>query len=139
MPTVQKSLRIPGDVAREIQSLAEATGRDFSSVANELLVEAVKMRRCPGIFFADGPFGRRARVAGTGLDVWEIIATYKSLDRDRGRLRQAYHWLSEAHLRAAFGYYAAYTEEIDRLIARNDSWSPQGLAERHPSLAAEGR
>ena len=36
--------------------------------------EAVKMRRAPGIVFADGPSGRRAVVAGSGLDVWEIMA-----------------------------------------------------------------
>lgn len=139
MATVQKTLRIPDGVAREIERLAEALSRDFSSVANELLAEAVKMRRCPGIVFADGPAGRRARIAGTGLDVWEVIATYKSLDRDVDRLRQAYHWLSEAHLRAALGYYAAYPDEIDRQIARNEAWDRTTLAQRHPSLTPQGR
>lgn len=139
MTTIQKSLRVPGEVAREIEDLAEASGRDFSSMANELLAEAVKMRRCPGIVIADGPSGRRARIAGTGLDVWEVIATYKSLDRDLDRMHQAYHWLSDAHLRAALGYYAAYPEEIDRQIARNEAWTPDQLAGRHPSLVAERR
>lgn len=139
MTTVQKSLRIPGEIAREIKYLAEASGRDFSSMANELLAEAVKMRRCPGIVFADGPSGRPARIAGTGLDVWEVIATYTSLDRDLDRVRQAYHWLSDAHLRAALGYYAAYPEEIDRQIAWNEAWTPDRLARRHPSLVGERR
>ncbi len=139
MTTVQKSLRVPGDVAREIGDLAEASGRDFSSMANELLAEAVKARRCPGVVFADGPSGRRARIAGTGLDVWEVIATYRSLDRDLDRVRQAYHWLSDAHLRAALGYYAAYPEEIDRQMSRNEAWTPDRLAGRHPSLVAERR
>jgi uncharacterized protein (DUF433 family) len=139
MSTVQKSLRIPSEVARVIEDLAEASGRDFSSMANELLTESVRMRRCPGVVFADGPSGRRARVAGTGLDVWEIIAAHKSLDRDLERLRQAYHWLSDAHLRAALGYYAAYPEEIDRQIARNEAWTPDQIAKRHPSLVPERR
>jgi hypothetical protein len=38
--------------------------RDFSSVARDLLVEAVKMKNYAGIIFADGPTGRRARVSG---------------------------------------------------------------------------
>jgi len=130
---------IPIEVTREIEHLAEASGRDFSSMANELLAESVKVRRCPGVIFADGPSGRRARLAGTGLDVWEVIAAYKSLNRDLVRLRQAYHWLSDAHLRAALGYYAAYPEEIDGQIARNEAWTPGRLAERHPSLVAERR
>jgi len=136
MGTVQKSLRIPGDVAQAIAEAAEAAGRDFSAMANELLVEAVKMRRCPGVVFADGPSGRRARIAGTGLDVWEIIAAYQSLDRDFARLHAAYHWLSELQLRAALGYATAYPPEIEQQIARNAVWTPERLAERYPSLVA---
>jgi uncharacterized protein (DUF433 family) len=97
------------------------------------------MRRCPGVVFADGPSGRRARIAGTGLDVWEVVAAYKGLDRDLDRLREAYHWLSDGHLRAALGYYAAYPEEIDRQIARSESWTPDQLTQRHPSLIPERR
>ncbi len=134
MRTVQKSLRIPHDVANTIKDIADAVDRDFSTVVNELLTEAVKIRRCPGILFADGPSGRRAILAGTGLDVWEVIATYKSLDHDVAHLRGAYHWLSEAQLRAALGYYAAYPDEIERQIARNDAWTKEGLARQHPSL-----
>ena len=134
MRTVQKSLRIPHDIANTIKDMADAVDRDFSTVVNELLTEAVKIRRCPGILFADGPSGRRAILAGTGLDVWEVIATYKSLDRDVARHRGAYHWLSEAQLRAALGYYAAYPDEIERQIARNDAWTKEGLARQHPSL-----
>ncbi len=134
MRTIQKSLRIPHDIADTIKDMADAIDRDFSTVVNELLAEAVKIRRCPGILFADGPSGRRAILAGTGLDVWEVIATYKSLDRNVARLRVAYHWLSEAQLRAALGYYSAYPDEIERQIARNDAWTKEGLARQHPSL-----
>jgi hypothetical protein len=35
------------------------------------LVKAVKMENHPGIIFADGATGRRARVSGNGIDVWE--------------------------------------------------------------------
>lgn len=137
MATLQKSLRIPDEIAKAIEETAEASGRDFSAVANELLAEALKLRRCPGMLFADGPAGRRARIAGTGLDVWEVIATYRSLGKDRQRLQQAYHWLSESQLRAALGYYAAYPEEIERQIARNDAWTKERLAQKYPSLASD--
>jgi uncharacterized protein (DUF433 family) len=138
MATVQKSLRIPEDIARAIEESAESSGRDFSAVANDLLAEAIKMRRCPGIVFADGPTGRRARIAGTGVDVWEVVATYKnSVGSDLERLRRAYHWLSEAQLRAALGYYAAYPEEIEAQIRRNEAWTRERLAERYPALAAD--
>ena len=134
MPSVQKSLRIPDEVAKIIQEQAESSGRDFSAVANELLAEAVKLKRCPGIVFADGPAGRRARIAGTGLDVWEVIATYKSLNQDDARLSGAYDWLSEPQLRSALAYFRLYPDEIERQILRNEAWSKEQLADRHPSL-----
>ena len=134
MATLQKSLRIPKEIVEDIQTLAEATGQDFSAAAVELLAEAAKMRRCPGIGFADGPAGRRARILGTGLDVWELIATNKSLGENPARLRKAYPWLSQAQLRAALGYYTAYPEEIDRRIALNDRWTAERLRAHHPAL-----
>lgn len=139
MATVQKSLRIPDDVVKAIEELAEEKDQDFSAAAIELLGEAIKMKRCPGIVFADGPSGRRARIAGTGLDVWEVIATHRRLNRNLARLRKAYPWLSEAQLRAALGYYAAYPREIDRRIALNERWTKEKLHAQHPSLAAEKR
>ena len=90
------------------------------------------MRRCPGILFADGPTGRRARIAGTGLDVWEVIATYKSLGKNLKRLRTAYPQLDEIKLRAALSYYACYPAEIDGRIAENEAWTPQTLKARYP-------
>jgi len=137
MGNVQKSLRIPEEIATAIEETAEAAGRDFSAVANEFLSESVKMRRCPGVVFADGATGRRSRVAGTGLDVWEIIATYQSLDRDRARLQAAYHWLTELQLRAALGYNAAYPDEIEQQVARNTAWTRERVAQQHPTLVAD--
>ncbi len=135
MGTVQKSLRIPRETAIEIEKLAQETGRDFSSVTKDLLSESIKMRRCPGIAFAEGVLGRRAKIAGTGLDVWEVIATYKSFDENFTRLGKAYHWLSQQQLRSAMGYYLIYQKEIDDLMERNDSWTEESLARRHPHLS----
>ncbi|NVM21501.1 MAG: DUF433 domain-containing protein [Desulfobacterales bacterium] len=135
MRAVQKSLRIPREVLEEIERIAHESNRDFSSVAKALLTEAIKMRRCPGIVFADGVTGRRAKVAGTGLEVWEIIATYKSVKEDFKRLRKAYHWLTEQQLRAAIGYYIAYRDEIERQIERNELWSKGAVIKHHPYLS----
>jgi uncharacterized protein (DUF433 family) len=46
------------------------------------------MRTVPGILFADGPTGRRAVVAGTRLDVWEVIAAWQEGGQDLEDLRQ---------------------------------------------------
>ena len=132
MAGVQKSLRLPAETMKEIEEMAKATGQDFSNVTKDLLQEAIKMRRCPGILFAEGTSGRRARVAGTGIEVWEVIATYKSVKKDLKKLQKAYHWLSRQQLKAAIGYYMAYSQEIDQLIEQNERWNEEGVRNRYP-------
>jgi len=134
MAGVQKSLRLPVDTLKEIEQMAKETRQDFSSVTKDLLQEAIKMRRCPGILFAEGTSGRRARVAGTGIEVWEVVATYKSLKEDFKRLQKAYHWLSGEQLKAALGYETIYPQEIDRLIEQNEQWNDEKLRERYPFM-----
>jgi len=138
MAVIQKSLRIPEKILKEIERIAEEAHKDFSRVTNELLDEAVKTHRCPGIVFTEGVRGRRARVAGTGIEVWEIIAVYQSVGKNLNRLKRAYHWLATPQLQAALGYYKAYPEEIDRLIAANEGQTPERVRERHPFLPSSG-
>jgi uncharacterized protein (DUF433 family) len=138
MGAVQKSLRIPQETVKEIERIASESGLDFSAIAKDLLSEAVKMRRCPGAIFADGVTGRRARVSGTGLEVWEIIATYKSVNDNFERFQKAYHWLTEQQLRAATGYYSSYPEEINRQIEQNESWSAKKVLDNYPFLRRSG-
>ncbi|MBW2181988.1 MAG: hypothetical protein JRG81_16710 [Deltaproteobacteria bacterium] len=138
MNTVQKSLRLPRETALEIEKMAQETGRDFSAVTKDLLAESIKTRRCPGIVFADGVSGRRAKVAGSGLDVWEVIATYKSVEEGFKRLEKVYHWLTQQQLRSAVGYYFVYRIEIDELIARNNSWTNKSVFDRYPYLKGDG-
>lgn len=135
MVLAPKSLRIPPKVLKKIRLIAEATQKDFSRVANELLEEAVKARECPGIVFTEGVRGdRRARLADSGLEVWEIIEGYRSVKKSFKRLCKAYDWLSENQLRAALAYYETYPEEIDDLIELNQSWTPEKIKKLYPFL-----
>ena len=136
MKGVQKSLRLPEETLREIEELSAETGQDFSTITKDLLTEAIKMRRCPGISFGEGVSGRRAKVAGTGIEVWEMIAAYKSVGKDLKKLKKAYHWLSQEQVKAVLSYYSAYPEEIDRLIERNESWTKKKIEERHPLMSS---
>lgn len=135
MTTVQKSMRIPKEMVEGIQGIARERNKDFSSVAKELLEEAIKMHRCPGIVFSEGIHGRRARIAGTGIEIWEVIAAYKSVEEDFERLKTTFHWLSEPQLRIALGYYRAYPEEIDHLMSQNEGWNLETIHEKFPFLA----
>jgi len=91
------------------------------------------MRRAPGIVFADGATGRRAVVAGTGLDVWEIIAAWhQAADEDFEQLKRNYPWLSEAQLKAALGYYELYPEEIDARLQQQKEWTLERVRRELP-------
>jgi len=136
MKGVQKSLRLPEETLKEIEELSAETGQDFSTTTKDLLTEAIKMRRCPAIIFGEGVSGRRAKVAGTGIEVWEIIAGYKSVGKNIKRLKKAYHWLSQGQVKAALSYYSAYPEEIDGLIERNEGWTKKKIQERHPFMSS---
>ena len=135
-PLVLKSIRFPSALAGAVKKSADAAGKDFSAEAIDLLEEALKMRRCPGILFADGPTGRRARIAGTGIEVWEIAAAYRSVGKSLKRLKKAYSWLLPHQIEAALRYYDTYRDEIDALILRNESWTPERLREDHPGLSS---
>lgn len=131
-------VRLSPELEKEIAREAEIRGKSRSAVTQDLLSEAVRMRRTPGIVFADGPSGRRAVVAGTGLDVWEVVRAWREGDRAFGELCREYSWLAEPQLRAAIAYYELYPEEIDARLAREERWTSESLRREHPALVPRG-
>src|SRR5690606_765971 len=96
-----RGIRLPQELSRSIEDQAGARGISWSAMATELLEEAVRMRRAPGILFVDGATGRRAAVAGTGLDVWEVVRSWVVGNRDHAALVEDYPWLTPMQLNAA--------------------------------------
>lgn len=118
--SVPVSVRLDPETFRAAQEVARRTSRPLSSVVSELAAEALKMRRHAGIIFAGPPGDRRARVAGTGLDVWEMITVYRSCKEDTQKTLQLLEHVSARELESALRYYRAYPKEIDVLIAENE-------------------
>ncbi len=114
-----RSIRFRPWIREQIDRLGRRSRRPFSEVVQELLDEALRMRQSPGIYFADEPAGRVAKVAGTGLAVWEVIRDYLAERRDETRLREALPHLTPAQIAAALLYYRAWPEELDELIKDN--------------------
>jgi len=103
-------------------------------MANEMLSEAVKMRRIPGVAFQDAPSGRTAIIAGTGLAVWEVARSYRDAERNWEDLKAEYDWLGERQLRAALAYAEAYPAEIDERIAEDEKWTPKYTWATYPFM-----
>jgi uncharacterized protein (DUF433 family) len=93
--------------------------------------EGLRMDEHPLIRFADGPSGRRARIVGTGLDVWEVIAVVRDNDGDVAEAAR-YLEIPFGLVQAAVAYYGAYSAEIDEWIELN----AQETAEAHAAFLA---
>ena len=134
MPTTPKSLRLRPGLCAEIERIAKRSRRSFSEVAQDLLEEALRMRACPGIYFADEPAGRVAKVAGTGLGVWEIIRDYLAEGGDAEKVKEALPQVGEVELKAALLYYRKYPQEIDAEIGENAALTPEAIEAKYPGL-----
>jgi len=103
-----------------------------SRVIKEMLESALRMQRFPGIVFVEGPAGRRAHLAGTGLDVWEVVRLLKEY-QTAAKLRENCPRLSSIAIRIAQAYAESYPEEINAFVEMNDQ-SPRELREKLPWL-----
>ena len=82
--------------------------------------------------FVDGRDGRRAALAATGLEVWEIVATWREGGGSWATLRAAYPEVSARQLRAALQHYRTAPAEIDARLAREAAWTPARVAAEMP-------
>jgi uncharacterized protein (DUF433 family) len=130
---VLTTLRLRRSLRDGLIAAAERSRRSLADVAQELLEEGLRMRLCPGIYFADEPSGRTAKVGGTGLGVWEVLSDF-CRDNDLDGLRQAFSHLSQAQLTAALMYYRRYPEEIRRQVEANARLTPDVIEKEFPGL-----
>jgi len=134
MATPTKTLRLRPRLRAEIDRIARRTRRSFSEVTQDLIDEALRMRECPGIYFADEPAGREAKVGGTGLGVWEVIRDYLAARKDERALRRSFPRLSGAQVKACLLYYSKYPQEIDAAIDENAALTREAVQATVPGF-----
>jgi uncharacterized protein (DUF433 family) len=135
MASPTTTLRLRPQLREQISRLAKRHRRSFSEVAQDLIDEALRLRTCPGVYFADEPAGRVAKISGTGLGVWEVVRDYVEADRDEGALRKLFPQLSAAQIQASLLYYSRYSDEIDEAIAENRDVTWDAVRARLGALA----
>lgn len=99
----------------------------MNAALHRLIDEGIRLAKCPGILFADGPSGRRATIAGTGIDVWEVVRTLRSCQGDEAAMRALYPQLTHAQVTAALRYAKAYSGEIAERIALADAVEAEAM------------
>lgn len=113
------SVRLPDPTLERLRSRARRAHTPARTLAQRYVEEGLRMDEHPLIRFADGPGGRRARVIGTGADVWEIIAVVRDNDGDV-RATADYLEMPLGLVQAAVAYYGTYPDEIDEWIELNE-------------------
>ena len=111
--TVQRSFRLSSRTLELLGERAGETSESRNALAERLLDEGLRIDRHPLIRFRTGGSGlRRPALVGTRVDIWQVIDTVRGED---GNVADAaeYLGLTEAMVRAAVDYYAAFAEEID--------------------------
>jgi uncharacterized protein (DUF433 family) len=132
-PRLLTTMRLRQSLRRDLESVAARSRRSVADVTQELLEEALRMRQCPGIYFADEPSGRTPKIGGTGLGVWEVVRDLGK-DQDAGRIRKAFPHLSQAQITAALMYYGRYRDEVQAQIDANATLTPEAIEKQYPGL-----
>lgn len=132
--TTPISLRIKPEADALVRSIAAEERRSRSATAAELLDEAARMRKFPGIGFRSTGSGRRAAcLLGTRFDVRRIVEIHRSVSQVDEVLD---NWpISEHQLQLALAYYKAYRSEIDTEI-EDDQEAFEEATRLYPDLRA---
>jgi uncharacterized protein (DUF433 family) len=120
------TLRLAPGTRERLAGRARRAGLPERALAQRYLEEGLRRDAHPLIHFLDGPSGRRASMVGTGLDVWEVIATGHDND---GSIEEsaAYLEVPVGLVQAAVAYYGEYEDEIDAEIELNEAEYRRGL------------
>ena len=132
------SLRMNEDTIERLGQRARRARTAPRTLAQRYVEEGLRMDDHPLVRFANGPAGRRAKLAGTGADVWEVVATVRD---NGGDVRAAAEYLEMplGLVQAAVTYYGAYPDEIDEWIRLNEREADEARAAWLAGQAALGR
>jgi uncharacterized protein (DUF433 family) len=119
-----RSFRFADSLLSALEGRARDLGESASALAERYLDEGLRRDAHPLVVFRDGAAGRRPTLAGTRVDVAQIIDTLQAADKDVEDTA-AYFDLPVGYVRAAVRYYADYRDEVDAWRERL-----QAIAER---------
>jgi uncharacterized protein (DUF433 family) len=121
------SLRLPESTVERLGARARRHHIAPRTLAQRYVEEGLRIDEHPLVRFVDGPAGRRARLVGSGLDVWEVIEVVRDNGGDLAAAAD-YLELPLGLIQAAVTYYGAYADEIDDWIEANRHESEEAHA-----------
>jgi uncharacterized protein (DUF433 family) len=133
----QRSFRLASETLDLLERRAGEHNESANSLAQRLIDEGLRLERHPLIWFRSAAGGRRPALAGSRLDVWQVIQTLRGEGNDLAGTAE-YFEIPEAHVRACVSYYAEFSDEIDAWIEAQEqsACGEQERLEREQRLLA---
>ena len=113
------TLRLPDETAARLRATARRAGRSVSEIGARSIEEWLRQDEFADIEFRPFAGERHACLKGA-LPVWQVVMVAEGYGMDDDRTAAHFGWPVH-RIRAAFNYYEAYPEEIERAIAENRS------------------
>lgn len=128
------TVRLEGDVLKAVQAKAARARRSRSEMVAELVRLGLDVLRYPGLTFVEGPAGLRAHVAGSGLDVWEVVMVHRAHKGAEDATLKHLRQLSLRQLKTALAYYQDHRQEVEAILAEQartpEEWSREVASAR---------
>lgn len=118
------AFRLAAATVERLRRRALEARQTQTALVERYVEEGLRTDAHPSVVFREGASGRRPALAGTRLDVWQVIETVRQ-NGNSVEEAAAYLGLPVEKVRAGVRYYADYPEEIDEWTAR-----AQAIAER---------
>jgi hypothetical protein len=126
------SLRLPDVTAARLEATARRAGRSISEIGARMVEESLRLNEFAEIEFRSFQGERLACLKGS-IRIWKIIMVARDYDFDIEKTA-AHFQFPVYRIEAAFSYYRAYPEEIDRVIADNDAWTFERIKQVLPQI-----
>jgi uncharacterized protein (DUF433 family) len=125
---------------------AQRIREPVSCAIRALLEEAIRSRRFTGVVFREAPFGSRPCVAGTDLEIWEVVDLLQQ-HGSVSALTERVPQLSATAIESAQAYADAYPDEVAGLrevhqwmrahIGPHAGAHTGGIAAMHPKSSTD--
>lgn len=127
------SIRLRPDFEELLEREANRAGLPKTRMLERLAEEAMRMGRFPGLVFRGPEHRRRAAVAGTGLDVWELVMLHQAEGKEAVL---AAHPVTGRQIDLALAYHREHPADVNRFLEEN-ARPPEYWRQLYPGLDVE--
>ena len=133
---MKHSITLSEQTYRALQSQAEQSQKTVEALAEGWLRQRLDLDRYPELEWREGPAGWRVGIRGSAIDVYTVVGYCQAGYGPQEIAEDLLPLLTLEQVHAALRYYAAYPDDIDRILA--ESQTEASKARLYRRLGPEG-